>query len=173
MNACIPMEYYEAARDCLSYNQKTGSLVWSTSRSRRAPEGSEAGAYCPRGYLMVRITIDGKSRRMQASRVIWFIVHGSMSEQLHVDHINRIKSDNRLSNLRACTPSQNHRNKEIKRNTSGVVGVNKSSTNRWRVRINVDGVKVPLGNFKSFDEAVKVRRAAEVKYFGEYAYKKL
>jgi hypothetical protein len=87
-----------------------------------------------------------------------------------VDHINGNPLDNRLSNLRICTPKNNSRNKGLGGNNStGVVGVSKLSNGKCRVRIMVNRKEIALGRYDSFEEAVKVRREAELKYFGEYS----
>ena len=89
-----------------------------------------------------------------------------------VDHINHDKLNNRKFNLREATPSQNGMNKELlSRNTSSVTGVDwLPSIKKWRVRINVNGKEIHLGVFDKFEDAVKARKEAEEKYFGEYSY---
>ena len=93
---------------------------------------------------------------------------------MDVDHIHGEKSrnDNRKSNLRIATSSQNNMNKRLQsNNTSGVTGVDwqkKHST--WRARITINHHTINLGDFINFDDAVKVRKEAEEKYFGEYSY---
>ena len=89
-----------------------------------------------------------------------------------VDHKNGITYDNRKNNLRKCTISQNQFN-VIKRkdNTSGVKGVSYYKTrNTWRARITVNGKIICLGYFENFEDAVKARKEAEEKYFGEFSY---
>ena len=107
---------------------------------------------------------------------------GGRSEQLHriimncpkdmiVDHINRDPSDNRKQNLRICTQSENTMNLSIKsNNTSGVTGVSfDKKSSKWSVRIKVGEKRLNLGFFDNFEEAVKVRTEAELKYFGEFS----
>ena len=87
-----------------------------------------------------------------------------------VDHINGLKYDNRKSNLRVCTQHQNNFNMPLKcTNTSGCTGVGKMR-NKWRARITVNKKEINLGYYDDFEDAVKARKAAEEKYFGEYAY---
>lgn len=90
-----------------------------------------------------------------------------------VDHINHNKLDNRKENLRVCSESENKFNHKIyKSNTSGYPGVNwHKKANKWRVRIQVEGKEISLGLYENFEEAVRVRKEAEIKYFGEYRYK--
>ena len=91
-----------------------------------------------------------------------------------IDHINGESSryDNRKSNLRVCSHSQNMMNAKIRSdNTSGVKGVSWfSKGNKWSAYIFVDKKKIHLGLFTEFEEAVAARKEAEEKYFGEFSY---
>jgi hypothetical protein len=88
-----------------------------------------------------------------------------------VDHKNNIKYDNRRNNLRICNTYQNAQNISIKsNNNSGVTGIGwHKSNNKWRVRIGVHNKSIYLGEYDNLEEAVKVRKEAEIKYFGEFA----
>lgn len=91
-----------------------------------------------------------------------------------VDHIHGSDTlyDNRKNNLRIVTRSQNTMNSIIRKdNTSGVRGVMYDKTHdRWIARIKADGVEHFLGYYINFDDAVKVRKEDEEKYFGEYSF---
>lgn len=89
-----------------------------------------------------------------------------------IDHINGNGLDNRRSNLRECTQRQNSMNCAIsKNNNSGVAGVSLvKSSGTWRARIMVDRKEISLGRYLDFKDAVKARRSAEEKYFGEFAF---
>lgn len=94
--------------------------------------------------------------------------YGSMD----VDHRNHNKFDNRKSNLRICTRQENNRNRGVSNhNTSGVIGVSwYESEHKWGAYITIDNKHISLGRYDNFDDAVKARKEAEEKYFGEYAY---
>mgnify|MGYP004576526039 CR=1 FL=1 len=91
-----------------------------------------------------------------------------------IDHINRIKYDNRKENLREANRGDNVINREpISRNISGVTGVYYSSkSGKWIARIMKDNIEIHLGSFENFNEAVDARRNAENELFGEYSYLK-
>lgn len=91
-----------------------------------------------------------------------------------IDHIHgdKTRNDNRKSNLRIVTKSQNSMNKKImSNNTSGVTGVGRNkSKKRWTAYIVVNNKQINLGVFDDINDAIKSRKAAEEKYFGEYSY---
>lgn len=89
-----------------------------------------------------------------------------------IDHIDHDTTNNRRSNLRVVTLSNNAMNQRIKsNNTSGVKGVRwHKATQKWQSGIGIKGKQIYLGVYETFDEAVKVRKEAEKKYFGEYSF---
>lgn len=92
--------------------------------------------------------------------------------ELIVDHIKHNTLDNRKKSLRVVTKAQNCRNSKLhSNNTSGVTGVSyRKDTNKWTVRIVVDGKKINLGCYENLEDAKKARLIAEDKYFGEHSY---
>lgn len=87
-----------------------------------------------------------------------------------VDHIggHGTELDNRKINLRVCTHRENMMNAKVqKNNKSGVTGVT-FERNKWVARIMVDGKGIRLGTFDNKEDAIKVRKDAEEKYFGEF-----
>ena len=90
-----------------------------------------------------------------------------------IDHINHNTLDNRKCNLRFVTCSQNNMNKKAySNNNSGIPGVNwRPVSKKWRAYIQSEGKQVHLGSFTSKDDAIKARKAGEIKYFGEYRLK--
>ena len=91
-------------------------------------------------------------------------------KDMEVDHINHNPLDNRKCNLRICTHKQNLRNQSInKNNTSGYPGVSwYKKYKKWKVRIISNGKDIHLGYYDDLEEAIKVRKQAEIEYFGEY-----
>lgn len=116
---------------------------------------------CPKraGYLAGKM----QGRSVLAHRVIWALHYGEWPKG-QVDHLNRIKTDNRIINLRDVTASQNNRNMPISvRNSSGAVGVS-FENGRYRARIYVNGKLLNLGSHKSLEAAISARKAGEVKH---------
>jgi hypothetical protein len=94
-------------------------------------------------------------------------------DDMEVDHIYHKRHDNRKSELRIVTKSQNQMNKVLlSNNTSGVKGVywNKKKE-KWHAQITVNNKRINLGYFNILQEAADVRKQAEIEYFGEYNLK--
>jgi len=93
-------------------------------------------------------------------------------DDMEIDHEFHDEWDNRKEFLRIVTTSQNQMNRSLQsNNTSGVTGVYWSeSCEKWRAQIKINQKQIYLGVFDNFDEAVEVRRQAELDYFGEYRY---
>jgi hypothetical protein len=90
----------------------------------------------------------------------------------YIDHINHNTVNNIKSNLRKCTQQENMRNRNVSKSSkSNVLGVYwAEERQKWLVQIQLsENKKISLGRYKNFDEAVKVRKEAEIKYFGEFA----
>lgn len=90
------------------------------------------------------------------------------------DHINRNRLDNRKSNLRPATPTENAQNRtKFKNNTSNVTGVTfQQEDGIWIASITVNKQRIYLGCFTNKKEAIVTRLRAEIKYFGEFAPQK-
>lgn len=88
-----------------------------------------------------------------------------------VDHISRNKLDNRKSNLRKCSASQNGYNKCIRSdNTSGIIGISwNEDKQKWAAYINKERKRIPLGYFTDKESAVRARLRAEAEYHNEFA----
>lgn len=125
------------------------------------------------GYLRARDKSSGKTIKFHRLVMAQHIKHGSV-----IDHIIRPKGntpvyDNRKSNLRVATFSQNAMNGNKRTtNKSGVIGVCWApNEKRWRASLVINGKQVFNKYYKSFTDAVNARKDAEQTYFGEYAYK--
>jgi hypothetical protein len=157
----------------LDYNPQDGKFVWlerplsafcsyrgfRTWNSRYS--GKVAGTLSPDGYFSISIF----KCRFLAHRLAWAIYHGKWPEN-DIDHINGVRGDNRIDNLRSVTRAENRKNSALHgRNTSGTSGVSWfTPASLWRARINVDGKEIALGYFKTKEEAIASRKKAEVQY---------
>lgn len=89
------------------------------------------------------------------------------------DHKNANKHDNRKENLRDATHSQNNMNRGVQSNsTSGITGVRwDKRQQKWTAKIKINKRTISLGSYVLKEDAIKARKEAEEKYFGEFAYK--
>ena len=96
--------------------------------------------------------------------------HGIDPSELAIDHIDGNPLNNKISNLRLATMSQNQCNKKVQTNNkSGVTGVYFiNDTNKWTASIQLSGKKVVLGCYQTKEEARQARIEAEKKYFGKF-----
>ena len=60
-----------------------------------------------RGYYQVVLYKNSKIKTYRINRLVWIAFNGQIPENMQVNHINEIKSDNRLSNLNLMTPKEN------------------------------------------------------------------
>lgn len=96
---------------------------------------------------------------------------GLTDPKVQTDHINGDGLDNQRSNLRACTHSQNQRNKgKYKQNTSGFKGCSwYKRLKKWRVQITVNGKDINVGYFNSKDAAAHAYNEKAKEFHGEFA----
>lgn len=136
-------------RELLSYDPETGEFRWKQSKGPMS-SGQIAGHRKITGYRY--ISIDGKA--YPAHHLAWFYVHGKFPIE-ELDHINRVKFDNRLINLRQATRTQNNQNTSISKNsTTGVKGVSYDyKSKKWHARIRYDGKTLHVGRYKTLEEA--------------------
>jgi len=149
-------------RKLFSYDCESGILFWKVKLNRSIRIGAKAGTINKYNKYLI-VTIDKK--KYMAHRIIWAYVYGFWPKN-HIDHINHIRSDNKLLNLREATSQENSRNASIRKdNTSGIAGVNLvKPTNKWGVFIKPYDKNLYLGSYDDFFEACCARLSASNKY---------
>lgn len=152
--------------EALEYRPDSGIFLWrKDNKFNGVKGGTMAGLLHLHGYI--RITINRKA--YQAHRLAWLYVHGVIPET--IDHINGIRHDNRLINLRPCTRSENNYNARVRSdNTSGVKGVHwNKKVNKWVAKIYVNKETVSLGYHFGLFEACCAIFSARNKLHGDFA----
>lgn len=118
------------------------------------------------GYFETNKRINGKKTRIGLHRLVMNVTDNT----LYVDHIGHNKWDNRKSQLRIVTNSQNQMNRDRPiNNSSGEKGIYWKH-NKWEAGIRYQDKYIYLGRFDEKNDALKARREAEEKYFGEWSY---
>jgi len=153
------MIFQKYLQKLFKYDPESGSLTWKVSKGTRARPGKVVNSTDGQGYL--RVYVDGTA--YVAHRIIWVIMYGSIDENSHIDHINGVKTDNRISNIRLVNRSGNQRNQvRNSRNSSGHVGVSMCArTGKWKPFITISGKNRWLGYFDDINDAIIARREAE------------
>lgn len=135
-------------RELINYDASTGAITAlkdSLCGKGRAivKAGQILGRKNDNGYLLISLL--GKEHR--AHRLAWMYVYGYMPS-LQIDHINGLRSDNRIENLRLANQSLNSQNLRAARsdNRTGLLGV-VPNKKRWSAQICVSGITFHLGTF--------------------------
>lgn len=159
----------QIVRTLLSYQPETGQMVWlerSDTHDAARWNARYAGkpaftALKSTGYKCGKIF----RKTYLAHRVAWLISKGEWPEN-ELDHINGDRSDNRLCNLRSVETCENRKNAgKNKNNRSGFTGVSWDKTREmWKADVWVNRKNINLGRFKTIDEAIVARLAANEKY---------
>lgn len=161
----------------LFYDKGTGEFTWKErpkshfknlsycKRWNMRYAGTKAGTIDGKGYSQINI----RSKLYRAHRVAWLCTYGEWPVG-EIDHINGIKTDNAITNLREATHSQNNMNREATKNTSGARGVywNKARS-KWQAQIKLDRKCMYLGSFDNLEDAAKAYDLAASKYHKEFA----
>jgi hypothetical protein len=161
--AAAPTLTAEYLRSVLHYEPETGILTWKVRTARRVKVGDVAGSQDGGGYLRIKVL----SRDYLAHRLAWLYVYGSWPKD-QLDHVNRNRSDNRISNLREVTNKQNQQNKSKRSdNTSGHPGVYwRKRAPKWVAQITHNYKQIHLGYFDDLEAAIAARKAGELRYWG-------
>jgi hypothetical protein len=158
-NSTLTQEYLHSL-----FYYKDGNLYSKINRYKTTIRKNDLiKCYLKSGYL--RTCINYKSYRIH--RLIFMMHHGYLPKQ--IDHINGIKDDNRIENLRAATQSQNLFNRTLtKSNTSGIKNVT-FEQNKYRVRLRINNKLINFGSYDDLELAELVAIEARDKYHGEFA----
>jgi hypothetical protein len=148
------------------FDLKNGVLYWKVSKPHsKYKAGDIAGRKVKDGYMQVCVN----RIRILNHQVVFKMFYGYVPKI--IDHIDGNIQNNSVQNLRPATTSQNQYNSKISiRNKSGVKGVSwYKKTNKWQVRVSVNGKQTNFGFFDDLELADLVAQEARTKYHGQYA----
>ena len=135
-----------------------------TGRFTRKIGKSKVGSLDKDGYLCIKVS----NKTYKAHRLAWYLHYGAWPKD-QLDHINGVRDDNRIENLREVTSQQNNFNRKPNSNsTSNYKGVSWCKRDKvWVSQIVVSGKNTRLGNFRSeieaataYDNAARVAHGA-------------
>lgn len=157
----------------INCNAETGEITWAvdikfkSTRYRKVVQANDPVVFreTPGGYLYT--TYKNKSR--YASRLMWEAHNGPIPEGFNIDHRNGDKKDNRLCNLRLCSPSQNSLNRPTRRDSrTGVKGVGITKNGTFVANAVHNKIRHWLGCYPTLEEAASVVRAFREAHHGEF-----
>lgn len=155
----------EELKEILHYDPETGIFTRRVASANNKMKVGQVAGNIDRGY--VRIMVMGRLYR--AHRLAWLYVHGRFPPD-EIDHINGVRGDNRLCNLRPATKSQNGMNRgAIRGKTSGYKGVSwHKRDKKWHAQATVDGNHHCLGYFDTAEEASVAYQSFVMPIHGEF-----
>lgn len=136
----------ETLRGVLDYDKETGEMIWLG----KCLEGKPAGCRRKDGYVVIRIN----GVLLYRHRLAWMHAYG-IEPTYTIDHINGVKGDDRIANLRDIPTeinSQNQRKAKSENKSSGYLGVQKNHGG-WQGHITIKGKRHLLGTYKTPQEA--------------------
>ena len=153
--------------DGIWYEESTG-LPWSTRVKGRGKNNGKLKLLTSKnshGYYTVYI--NGKIKYYH--RLVWEHFNGEISAGFQIDHINNVRTDNRIENLQLLTNKDNCRCRlKQKNNISGKPGVSwHKRDKKWRAQIYINGKNKYLGLFEQLEAASQAYLQAKIKYHGK------
>jgi hypothetical protein len=148
----------ELLKELLSYDPDTGIFTNLTQRGK-VKKGAVAGSKYSNGYIYIEVDY----KRYRAHRLAWLYVYGEFPAN-QIDHINEIKDDNKIVNLRLATNLENQHNVSSLQlnNTSGFRGVFwRKNRKKWKAIIYLNGRQKHIGHFDTAEEASEAYLAAK------------
>ena len=159
-------------KEIMKYDPDTGVFIYLVNRGRQRKAGDTVGFVSQKsfhnggGYRIIAVD----EREYAAHRLAWFYHYGTWPDEF-IDHINGLRDDNRISNLRIATRSQNMANRSKQsNNTSGLKGVSfNKRARKWVSCIQKEGKYIYLGLHETKERAYSVYCRAAKEMFGEFA----
>lgn len=145
----------EIAREHFAYDPETGVITWRVSPRYGMEAGVTAGAPIKRGY----ITVTFCGHHITAHRLAWLLHYGCWPTH-GIDHINRIKTDNRICNLRDVPQAENVRNREPSCLARPRARIERVKSGRFRAVVSAERKKHYFGTFDSPVAAYVAAQAA-------------
>lgn len=158
-------------KEILHYDPETGHWKWISSSGSRAVVGERPGWINGAGYICFSVD----KRKYRSHQLAWLYMTGEYAGG-QIDHVNRVRDDNRWGNLRKADQSQQNQNAKIRsNNTSGYRGVSMDNERgKWGSVIWKDKTHYFCGYY---DDPIDAARAYDAKalelYGAEFAFQNL
>jgi hypothetical protein len=149
----------------LHYDKDTGVFTWAVARPK-IKVGQVAGHLHYKGYINIELF----GKHYSAHRLAWFYVTGVWPQET-IDHINRVRNDNRFENLREATRRQNRQNSQYV-NKTGYTGVTfkKWMKNKpYSAAISIGGKPTHIGCYSTAEEAAEAYKIKSIELHGDFS----
>lgn len=133
-----------------------GELLWRINGFKRT-QGKPIGLIRKDGYRFTRF----EYKCYLVHRLIWIYHFGTIPKGMQIDHIDGIRSNNQITNLRLVTPATNRKNAAKHKKTKNKYPGVKQVGNNFCVSIGDNGKTKYLGTVYSLDEAKRLRKRHE------------
>ena len=152
-----PLPSVEDLLNHLEYRRESGELYWKVPTGTKAKVGKKVGGINQEGYKYVKF----KKTQHLAHRIIWKMEHREEPPEI-IDHIDRVRTNNVITNLRAATQSLNQLNRDDRgHGASGVKGVTwDKNRKKWSASIRINKETTFLGRFKNIEDAKQAYKNA-------------
>jgi hypothetical protein len=152
-------------KEVLSYDKETGLFTWIKKLGVRTIIGDVISAINNSGYIHVQIN----KKKYLGHRLVWLYEFGEFPIEF-IDHVDGNRANNRLSNLREASNSQNMMNRKVNTNsklkTKGVCFHKK--LNKFQVACQKNGKRIFLGTFDNLVDAKNAYISFAMKAHGEF-----
>jgi hypothetical protein len=158
-------EYWVFVKNYNNYMISNLGNVFSVKRNRNLKPGIN-----DHGYYIVNLCGNGIKKTFKIHRLVALHFLKNPENKKCIDHVNNIRTDNTINNLRWCSYTENNHNAKIgKNNTSGAKGVSfRKSINKYEAYIINNNRKKHIGYFNTLEEAKEARRQKANKVFKEF-----
>jgi hypothetical protein len=147
------------ARKKYKYDEKTGNFYWAIKpKNGNKSIGDLAGSIDSNGYLTLRVF----NKIIKAHRLAWAFCYGNFPNKV-IDHINHIKTDNRIHNLRDVSNAENLHNPRGSQinNKLNLLNIRKKQ-NKYVVQINKAQKRFHIGVYKTINDALRARDISRI-----------
>ena len=154
--------------ELLRYNHKTGELFWKPRGDKRWDAryaNALAGSLNTRGYVDVRISIDGSSQQYKAHRISWLLYYGVDPVNYQIDHIDGNRGNNCIKNLRLATNSFN-----VQAAAPAKCFSFRADSGKYQSFISIQRKRVHLGTFDTEEQARAAYESAIQRYKPVYTF---
>jgi hypothetical protein len=139
-----PESFFKSKRAYVQWNKRYADKLAGTTKNDS-------------GYVIISIN----KELFRAHRLAWMFVYGTMPTN-QIDHINGVRNDNRLGNLRDTKQGENHKNKRLlSTNKTGYHGITMHTSGKYRVKAWSKNVQYNLGYYLKIDDAIAARKKFE------------